>query len=224
MKHNRLELEKVIKDNIDVSKLGLKLIGREYKTTLGVIDILCKDDDDKYVPIEVKVGTASDSAVGQILGYMEAIDAEYGIIMADNFTRRVKIVASKSDIKLIPYTIDVIIGNESIVYDKIKDGSFNGFETTPSCDNNQNLHELNLFIVGNIVYTGKDKYYITQLNLYDKYVKWHEYNKNLNNIIGVVFSSRMFHKLFRKKFNINAIPVRNNNKSFKVYKGMKYLN
>lgn len=222
---HRLELEKVIKDNIDVSKLGLKLIGREYRTTLGIIDILCQDGNMR-VPIEVKVGTASDSAIGQILGYMEVINAEYGIIMADNFTKRVKIVANKLNIKLIPYTIDVIIGDESIVYDKVKDGLFNGFENLPAplCDDNQNFYELNLFVEENIVYTGENKYYIKQLELYDEYIEWYNYNKNLNNIIGVAFSTRIFHRLFRKKFNTDAIPITVDGKTFRVYKGIKYLN
>lgn len=123
MKIKQLDIEEIINKNINVEKLdlGLKLISKEYSTPLGRIDILCVDRDEKYVPIEIKVGTASDSAIGQILRYMHTMKSEWGIIMANDFTKGVKAISKDLNIKLISYTIDVIIDNKSIVSNNVED-------------------------------------------------------------------------------------------------------
>ena len=117
MKEKQLNIEDIINKNIDVEKLdlGLVLVSKEYFTPLGRIDILCKDGRGKYVPIEIKVGTASDSAIGQILRYMYTMKSEWGVIMANDFTKGVKAISKNLNITLIPYTIDVIVNQTSIV-------------------------------------------------------------------------------------------------------------
>lgn len=117
MQQNKnLAIEATIRDSIDVQNLGLTLIGTEYKTTLGRIDILAKDENDNKIPIEIKVGTAGDSSIGQILGYMTAIGATQGIIMANEFSERVKAISENLGIKLCTYQIDVIVCDESVIY------------------------------------------------------------------------------------------------------------
>jgi len=56
----------------------------------------------------VKIGTASDSSVGQLLGYMNAIRAKEkkkvrGILVAEDFTKRVKEAVKSDDIKLVEF-------------------------------------------------------------------------------------------------------------------------
>jgi len=122
--------ESDVRDQIDVEKLGLSLVRREYTTHLGRIDILAKDSDDKYVPIEVKLGEAADSSVGQILGYMEAVKADRGIIITAGFSKRVKSINKMLNIDLVPYVLvdthtsdknDVVICKSLAQYNNFED-------------------------------------------------------------------------------------------------------
>ena len=98
--------EQLVRDSINVEDFGLKLVGNEYKTPLGRIDILTMDETGKHVPIEIKIGKATDSAVGQIMGYMKAVNASRGIILAGSFSKRVEAVCADIGVDLIPYQID----------------------------------------------------------------------------------------------------------------------
>ncbi len=64
-----ISLERDIEDhlvsNLEVIEKGLKLVGRQVKIDVGRIDILAEDETKARVVIEVKVGEAKDSAVGQ---------------------------------------------------------------------------------------------------------------------------------------------------------------
>jgi len=111
--------ESFIRDNINLNELGLIFLEYEYNTDVGRIDILCKDDDGNLVPIEVKLGEAGDSAIGQILGYMKAINTERGVIIAQSFSDRVKLVAEDLNIDLVKYELKVEINNN------IEDNIFN---------------------------------------------------------------------------------------------------
>jgi len=90
--------------DIDPSLISIE---REYRTKVGYADFLAKDKNGKVV-IEVKVGTAQDSAVGQLLGYMNSIRKEdkekvRGILVAEGFTDRVKLAVESDDITLIKF-------------------------------------------------------------------------------------------------------------------------
>ncbi|MDI9356292.1 MAG: endonuclease NucS [Chitinophagaceae bacterium] len=72
----KLMNEKLVEDILEknLSLLGeknLKLLkeGRQYKTDVSYIDLLCKDDKG-YVVLELKKGRTEDEAVGQVLRYM----------------------------------------------------------------------------------------------------------------------------------------------------------
>jgi hypothetical protein len=56
--------------NFDAIEKGLNLLGRQMGTDLGRIDILAEDSKGLRVVIEVKVGHAKDSPVGQIFRYL----------------------------------------------------------------------------------------------------------------------------------------------------------
>ena len=99
--------ESFIRDNINLNELGLIFLEYEYNTDVGHIDILCKDDDGDLVPIEVKLGEAGNSAIGQILGYMKAINAERGVIIAQDFSDRIKLIAGDLNIDLVKYELNV---------------------------------------------------------------------------------------------------------------------
>jgi Endonuclease NucS len=87
--------------------------GIEYRTNVGPIDILTRDEKDDFVVIEVKSGRADESALGQLLKYMgwvrQNLANEHntrGIIVAEQITEGLKIGASEhSHIKLFRYNV-----------------------------------------------------------------------------------------------------------------------
>lgn len=64
------QIEDTIVKNPEILEDGLKLIGRQYKTSVGFIDILFKDQEGSSVVVELKRGKGSDKVVGQIQRYM----------------------------------------------------------------------------------------------------------------------------------------------------------
>ena len=63
--------DKIKKDKFENLKLYKGIEGVEYNTNqVGVIDILCKDNNGDFVVIELKKEKSSDKVVGQILRYM----------------------------------------------------------------------------------------------------------------------------------------------------------
>jgi hypothetical protein len=64
------DLRDYLANNPQRIEKGLKLIGKEYATDIGSIDLLCEDPKGKLVVIETKKGRESDKVVGQILRYM----------------------------------------------------------------------------------------------------------------------------------------------------------
>jgi Holliday junction resolvase-like predicted endonuclease len=64
-----ISLERDVEDhlirNLDAIESGLKFVNRQFNTDVGRIDILAEDKSGRRVVIEVKIGDAKDSAVGQ---------------------------------------------------------------------------------------------------------------------------------------------------------------
>jgi Holliday junction resolvase-like predicted endonuclease len=61
--------EEYLVNNLDQLEQGLGFLGRQVETDVGRIDILAKDSSGNFVVIELKVGEADDSAVGQVSRY-----------------------------------------------------------------------------------------------------------------------------------------------------------
>lgn len=98
-----ISLERDIEDhlvnNLDVLESGLKFIGRQVTTDVGRIDILAEDRTGCRVIIEIKVGDAKDSSVGQIakyLGWYAHTDGKppRGLLVAATFPEGVRYAAS----------------------------------------------------------------------------------------------------------------------------------
>jgi endonuclease len=62
----------------DAPPEGLRLVRREWPTDIGPVDLMCLDDDDEFVAVEIKrVGTID--AVEQLTRYLERICEEAGM-------------------------------------------------------------------------------------------------------------------------------------------------
>ena len=97
----RLQIERAIEsayasepDLLHTLEPSLLFEGRQVKTPIGQIDLLCRGTDGKYVVVEIKAGAAADAVFGQILRYMGWIHRNYangehnvrGIILASEFS------------------------------------------------------------------------------------------------------------------------------------------
>lgn len=106
------DLQIYLSNRLSEIEPGLILIGTEYGTSAGFIDILCKDGTGNYVVIETKAGKAKDAALGQILGYIGALIEDgikeriRGILVASDFDNRI-VYASKAiqNISLTKYSL-----------------------------------------------------------------------------------------------------------------------
>jgi len=99
------QLEDYIVANWDSIDFGynLELVGRQYSTPVGSIDLLCRDkDNNDLVIIELKKGKESDKICGQILRYMGWIKQNLategqnvrGIIITGEYDERLSLAVS----------------------------------------------------------------------------------------------------------------------------------
>jgi len=88
--------------------------GRQFQVRSGRVDILAQDKDKKFVVIELKAGTASESVLTQILAYMASVTEELskgktvrGIIVAYGFAEKLVTAATLlPTIKLMKYKVN----------------------------------------------------------------------------------------------------------------------
>lgn len=127
LKHfkDMLVAEKIMEDYLqtNLDQIGrplgvvLELIGRQYATTVGPIDLLCRNrDTGQYVVVELKKDRGADKVFGQISRYMGWVKANLaaggevaGVIVARSFDDKIKAArhAHTTDIKLIEFAMKV---------------------------------------------------------------------------------------------------------------------
>ncbi|MBV5300577.1 MAG: DUF1016 family protein [Methylococcales bacterium] len=115
LEETTVSLERDIEDHLvhhiaQIEK-GLKFTARQVKTDIGRIDLLAEDKNGTRVVIELKVGEAKDSAIGQIARYMgwyKKSDGKSvrGILIAQSFPDGTKYAGSAiPDLQLITYKV-----------------------------------------------------------------------------------------------------------------------
>lgn len=103
-------LEDVIVKNLEYVEEGLTVYekngvsGRQYRTEVGIIDILCVDRNKNFVIIEDKRDKSSDNVVGQTTRYMGCVKATLagnkktrGIIISQGANQKLRYAASVID-------------------------------------------------------------------------------------------------------------------------------
>jgi len=115
LEETTVSLERDIEDHlvhrITQIENGLKFTGRQIKTDIGRIDLLAEDAKGTRVVIELKVGEAKDSAIGQIARYMgwyTKADGKSarGILIAQSFPDGTKYAGSAiPGLQLIAYKV-----------------------------------------------------------------------------------------------------------------------
>jgi RecB family endonuclease NucS len=72
------ELQELLADAPESCGEGFRLLRREWPTDIGPVDLMCRDDNDEFVAVEIKrVGTID--AVEQLSRYLERICEEPGL-------------------------------------------------------------------------------------------------------------------------------------------------
>jgi len=118
LEKQRLSLERDIQMALrhDITRLepGLRIIGGgdERYVASGFIDILCKDEQDRVVVVELKAGKSDPRVIGQTLGYMgdlmdeDSLTSVRGIIVAHDFDTRTRSAArAVESLTLYSYTV-----------------------------------------------------------------------------------------------------------------------
>lgn len=88
--------------------------GVEYRTDVGIIDILAIDDNDNFVIFELKLSRGNDQTLGQLLRYMGWVEENmahdkkvHGVIVAKTIDEKLRYAMKKTqDVILYEYEID----------------------------------------------------------------------------------------------------------------------
>lgn len=70
-------LEEYLEKHLDKIEPGLKMVGRQYKTEVGPIDLYARAKNGDLVVIELKKGRAADKVFGQICRYIGCIKEDH---------------------------------------------------------------------------------------------------------------------------------------------------
>lgn len=97
---------------------GYKLVRREYPTDIGPVDLLCRDEDDAVIAIEVKRRGEIDG-VEQLSRYIEFLNQDprlspvTGVFVAQEIKPQAKVLASERSISCVEVDYDELRGIES---------------------------------------------------------------------------------------------------------------
>ncbi|MCJ7445955.1 MAG: PDDEXK nuclease domain-containing protein [Methanotrichaceae archaeon] len=117
-------LEEFIEVNFDRIDFGAKLelyqdeehSGRQYHTSIGNIDLLAIDrDNKKFVVIELKKGRSSDEVIGQILRYMGWVKENLAMNDYEKYDVRGIIISKEKDDKL-EYALKMLPNTNVFLY------------------------------------------------------------------------------------------------------------
>jgi endonuclease len=100
----------------DAPPEGLRLVRREWPTDIGPVDLMCRDDEDEFVAVEIKrVGTID--AVEQLTRYLERICEEpgfarcRGILAAQVIKPQARVLAESRGIECVEVDLGVLRGD-----------------------------------------------------------------------------------------------------------------
>jgi RecB family endonuclease NucS len=94
---------------------GFRLVRREWPTDIGPVDLMCRDDEDAWVAVEIKrIGTID--AVEQLTRYLERIRLDpamagcRGVLAAQVVKPQARVLAEARDIEWVEVELDVVRG------------------------------------------------------------------------------------------------------------------
>jgi RecB family endonuclease NucS len=89
---------------------GLRLVRREWPTDIGPVDLMCRDEDDGWVAVEIK-RVATIEAVEQLCRYLERIDGDCrGVLAAQLIKPQARTLAEVRGIHCVEVDLEVLRG------------------------------------------------------------------------------------------------------------------
>jgi endonuclease len=108
-------LQELLADRCEVLGDGWSLVRREYRTDIGPVDLLCRDEQGEYVAVEIK-RRGEIEGVEQLSRYLErlqpGIDGVRGVFAALAFAPQAKVLASARGIQCVQLDYDALRGLE----------------------------------------------------------------------------------------------------------------
>ena len=109
------ELQEVLAERPEALGEGIRLVRREWATDIGPVDLMCRDEEDCWVAVEVK-RVAGIEAVEQLARYVERIrlDAERagcrGILAAQRFRPQAVTLSAARGISCVEVDLELLRG------------------------------------------------------------------------------------------------------------------
>ena len=89
---------------------GLRLVRREWQTDIGPVDLMCRDEDDAWVAVEIK-RVATIDAVEQLSRYLERIDGDCrGVLAAQSVKPQARTLAESRGIRCVEVDLSALRG------------------------------------------------------------------------------------------------------------------
>ena len=108
-------LQELLADQVHWCGEGFRLVRREWPTDIGPVDLMCRDDEDGWIAVEIKrVGTID--AVEQLTRYLERIRQDpamadcRGILAAQEIRPQARVLAESRDIGWVEVDLAVLRG------------------------------------------------------------------------------------------------------------------
>jgi endonuclease len=109
------DLQLLLADDPAHLELGLRLVKREWPTDVGPVDLMCRDEDDGWVAVEIKrIGTID--AVEQLTRYLDCIRVDparaacRGILAAQQLKPQAVALATQRGIATVAVDLAVLRG------------------------------------------------------------------------------------------------------------------
>jgi endonuclease len=88
----------------------LRLVRREWPTDIGPVDLMCRDEEDGWVAVEIK-RVATIDAVEQLSRYLERIDGDCrGVLAAQSVKPQARTLAESRGIRCVEVDLAVLRG------------------------------------------------------------------------------------------------------------------
>jgi endonuclease len=110
------QLQVLLAERCHAIRPGLSLVRREYPTDVGPVDLLCRDEEGRYVAVEIKRRGEIDG-VEQLTRYLSRLRGQlgevWGILAAQDFRPQAKVLAAERGIECVQVDYDELRGIES---------------------------------------------------------------------------------------------------------------
>jgi endonuclease len=110
------ELQELLADAPHWCGEGFRLVRREWPTDIGPVDLMCRDEQDEWVAVEIK-RVATMESVTQLTRYLDRIRLDpamascRGVLVAKWIKPQARVLAQARDIDCVEIDVEVLRGN-----------------------------------------------------------------------------------------------------------------